>query len=113
MAFYISKSLTNDENSYILSLSIIFSDEYIKTEKSAYFEFAYYLVLNYSLNTKDFAPLLNFSFNNGFYPIAKSILVNEDESIIDLLTNTEISKYDKNGNIELKEQQKVRLSRFC
>lgn len=100
----LKENLTNDENSYILSLSIIFSDEYIKTEKSAYFEFAYYLVLNYSLNTKDFAPLLNFSFNNGFYPIAKSILVNEDESIIDLLTNTEISKYDKNGNIELKEQ---------
>lgn len=106
----LKEDLTVDENSYILSLSLLFSDEYVKTEKPAYFEFAYYLVLNYSLNTKDFAPLFNFSFNNGFYPIAKSILLKNNESIINLLKNTEISKYVTKDKIELREQHEKILN---
>ena len=38
-------------------------------------EFSYYLVLKYSLKTRDFNPLLMFSVNNGLYPIAKSIFM--------------------------------------
>lgn len=62
---------SNEEYSYILSLSLIFYDEYLRKDKIGYIEFSYYLVLKYSLKTKDFNPLLMFSVNNGLYPIAK------------------------------------------
>ena len=72
----IEENLSDNEFSYILSMSILFSDEYKLYKNSGFFEFAYYLILYYSLKTQNFSPLLDFSINNGFYPITKSILMN-------------------------------------
>lgn len=99
------KTLNIEESSYILSLSILFFKEYLESNFNAYFEFSYYLVLFYSLQTKDYSPLLDFSFNNGFFPIARSILVNCEKSIFTPLLNLEISRYRKENIVELKEQK--------
>lgn len=99
------EKLTVDEYSYILSLSLIFYDEYKSKEKNDYMEFAYYLVLNYSLSTRDYNPLLTFSINNGLYPIAKSILNSHyDKSVQDVICENKIDKYKRSGIYELKKQ---------
>ncbi len=99
------KMLNTEENSYILSLSILFYKAYLESNYSAYFEFSYYLVLFYSMQTKDYGPLLDFSFNNGFFPIARSILINQEKNILTPLLNLEIKKYSKEDIVELKEQK--------
>ena len=104
------EEMSNDEFSYVLSLSMLFYDEYKLKEKNGYIEFAYYLVLNYSLNTKDYEPLLTFSINNGLYPIAKSILNDFDKSIQDIVCENGINSYKKNNIYELKKQYESRKS---
>lgn len=89
---------SNEEYSYILSLSLIFYDEYLRKDKIGYIEFSYYLVLKYSLKTKDFNPLLMFSVNNGLYPIAKSIFYDYDKNIHDVVFEEGINFYKKEIN---------------
>lgn len=101
----LQEDLQHNEYSYMLSMSILFSDEYKKNKNRGFFEFAYYLVLYYSLKTKNFSPLLDFSINNGFYPITKSILTNYDKTIIDSVLEYGITKYGSGPIIELKEQR--------
>lgn len=101
----IEENLRDSEFSYILSMSIIFSDEYKLNKNSGFFEFAYYLVLYYSLKTGNFSPLLDFSINNGFYPITKCILLNYDKTIIDSVLEYGIMKFKSHSIIELKEQK--------
>lgn len=101
----IGESLSDNEFSYILSMSILFSNEYKLNKNSGFFEFAYYTVLYYSLKTENFSPLLDFSINNGFYPITKSILLNYNKTIIDSVLEYGIMKYASGSIIELKEQK--------
>lgn len=101
----IEENLSDNEFSYILSMSILFFDEYKRYKNSGFFEFAYYLILYYSLKTQNFSPLLDFSINNGFYPITKSILLNYNKKIIDSVLEYGIMKYASGSIIELKEQK--------
>lgn len=101
----LNDALTFEENAYSLSLSLLFAEEYIKSQKVAYFEFSYYLVLTYALRTADYAPLLDFAFNNGFYPIARSIMSNNKDNIITAILNTGLERFAANNKIELKEQK--------
>ena len=101
----VGNDLTQEEYSYLLSLSYLFSEEYSRSGKIGYFEFAYYLILNYSLKTQDFEPLLEFSLNYGFYPIAKHLLTQKDKTIIDFLLESGIENYKFNNLIQLKEQK--------
>ena len=101
----IEENLSDNEFSYILSMSILFSDEYKQYKNSGFFEFAYYLILYYSLKTENFSPLLDFSINNGFYPITKSILLNYNKTIIDSVLEYGIMKYASGSIIELREQK--------
>lgn len=101
----LQECLSDDEFSYILSMSILFSNEYKIHKNSGFFEFAYYLVLYYSLKTNNFNSLLDFSINNGFYPIAKSILLNYDKTIIDSILDYGMMKYKSGSIIELKDQK--------
>lgn len=100
----IGDNLTNKEYSYVLLLSTIFYDEYANSKKNGYFEFSYYLVLNYSIKTQDFRPLLMFSINNGLYPIAKAIFKNYEKTSQDILLDREINNYKKGDIYELKKQ---------
>lgn len=100
----IDSALSNNECSYILSLSILLYEEYINKNKIGFMEFSYYLVLNYSLKTNDYTPLLMFSINNGLYPISKSILNNYDKNIHDVIFEEGINFYRKGNIYELKKQ---------
>lgn len=88
------EELNVNEQTIILLLSHLLYQEYIKTENIGFFEFSYYLILNYSLQTKNFTPLLAFSYNNGFYPVAKIILKNDfRNSISNVLLDFSIDRY--------------------
>lgn len=102
--------LTKDENAYALSLSILFYDEYLEKQKNGFMEFSYYLILNYSINTKDYSPLLMFSLNNGLYPIAKAIFNNYEKNITDVIFENGINNYRINNIYELKSQFETRKS---
>jgi hypothetical protein len=79
----IGGQLTEEEKSYLLSASILLQKEYERDRRfSSYGDFAYYLVLKYSLLTQDYRPLFDVSVNLGFYPIAKTIL---DHDLLDEL----------------------------
>lgn len=70
----LGKSLTNEEASLLLSAAILLLRySFADSKRPRSLEFAYWIVLNYSLNTGDLKPLYDFSFELGLYPISKSI----------------------------------------
>ncbi|MCH5180176.1 MAG: hypothetical protein J1F32_03060 [Erysipelotrichales bacterium] len=101
----IGSKLTHDELSFVLSMSIIFLEEYNSTKNSDYFEFSYFLVLSYALSSFDKTPLLDFSINNGFYPISKCLITNENKNIFTSIIEQGIERYKTENIIELKEQK--------
>lgn len=100
--------LSKENCSYVLSLSLLFYNEYLIKQKIEYMEFSYYLVLNYSLITNDYKPLLIFSVNNGLYPIAKCIFSNYDKTIQDVIVEEWLNLYKKNNIYELRKQAEAR-----
>lgn len=88
-----NQKITNNEYTYILSLALIFLQEFESDDKYiTYFEFAYYLILKSSLINNEYRPLYDLSINYGFFPIAKKItdleLLNEEqENIADIINN--------------------------
>ncbi len=103
----LKSDLTQEEYSYLLELCYLFSEEYNKTEKIGYFEFAYYLILKYSFQTQDLEPLLEFSLNHGFYPIAKQILTTKNKSILEFLLEIGLNNFKSHNLIQLKEQKEM------
>ena len=76
----LGKRLTNEESSLLLSGAVLllrygFAD----SKRLRSLEFAYWIVLNYSLNTGDLKPLYDFSFELGLYPLSKSIVEIDDK----------------------------------
>ena len=104
----IGQELEHDEIVYILGCAIIFLRHYEKDNRcTSYAEFAYYIILKYSLRYKDFTPLYDFSANFGYYPIAKAILedklLNED-SLQDCCVGIELERYRHDEYIETVHQ---------
>lgn len=64
------------ESSYILSIALLFLDEYKKNDVITYLEFSYYLILKYSIVNNDYEPLYRFAIDNGLYPIIRSLYNN-------------------------------------
>lgn len=93
--------LDTHDQSYVLSIALIFITEYEKDKKyTTYFEFAYYLILKFSLIHESYQPLYDLSINYGFYPIAKKIVdLNflERENIIDIIHKEIINHKFTNG----------------
>lgn len=77
-------------------------------------EFAYWIILNYSLNTGNLKPLYDLSFELGLYPLAKSI-VDLDERRFDTLKDyialVEIKENFTDG-VTLTLEQKLSDSSF-
>lgn len=70
--------LDENEKSYILSCALLFLKEYEKDKRyTSFADFAYYIILKYSVFYSDYKPLYDFSINFGFYPITKVILEND------------------------------------
>lgn len=104
----IGTDLTFKEKCYILSTSILFYKYYQEDSRLISFaDISYYIILRYSIRYNDYKPLLDFSINFGFYPIARTIL-NENLTEVDSITNTilnlRINDYFKNGYTETLEQ---------
>ena len=79
--------LKHSDKVYILSCAILFLKQYAKDNRyTSYADFAYSIILKYSLHYNDYTPLFDYSMNFGFYPIAKFIL---DKGLLNenLITN--------------------------
>jgi hypothetical protein len=73
----VGKVLEHDDRAYILASAILLIRRYQQDQRyTSYADLAYYIILKYSLQYKDYAPLYDFAVNFGFYPIAKAILSN-------------------------------------
>lgn len=102
----LNQQLDSNEAEYVLSLSLIFYDWYIKKDQDYYFEFSYYLILKYSFITEDYRPLYEFSTNVGFYPITKLIVEKNFDSagILDIIVTSGLEKFEVDKIMETKEQ---------
>ncbi|MCD2137560.1 DEAD/DEAH box helicase [Salinicoccus halitifaciens] len=108
----LNKKLTEKESSFILTCALLFTKIYEQDQrKKIIVEFAYYIFLKYSLISKDYRPLNDFSLNFGFYPISKLIREKElieNVSLNDIILNYRIEKdFTSNGFINTREQKVI------
>jgi hypothetical protein len=101
--------LNDSEKTYILSAAILFLKQFNKDKRfTSYADFAYSIILKYSLLYNDFTPLFDYSINFGFYPISKHLLKHNlvTSNIIDnFFNNIQLNKFSKDDNyIETLEQ---------
>ena len=108
----LDRDLNEIERTYLLSCSLLFLEEYKKNKKyRSFLNFAYFIILKYSLKYKDYQPLYDFSINFGFYPIAKylnNFNLIEEKSINDFLIDLELENYNAGNYFETYEQYKKR-----
>ena len=100
--------LSYDEKKYILECAIFLIREYEKNkEHESYLEFAYFIILNYSLQYNDYEALYDFSINFGYYPIAKKIAEHgliQINTIEDMLLEKRMNEFERRDIIETYEQ---------
>lgn len=102
--------LDSSEKEYILSVAIICIDKYKQDNYLlSYLNFAYYIILHYTIITEDYIPLLDFSTNLWLYPIANKILErNRDKTSLveDIIYRSIHRKYTNHaGYIETLKQK--------
>lgn len=111
----LGNELTNRESTFLLSAAIALLRYGLKDKnRTRSLEFAYWIILNYSLSTGDYRPLYDLSFELGLYPVAKSI-VDIDEgrfnTLSDFIALDEIEKNFTKG-VTLTLEQKLSDSSF-
>ncbi|MBT1705291.1 DEAD/DEAH box helicase [Chryseosolibacter indicus] len=98
------RQLSENEKSYLLACAILFLRHYGQDKRRrTYCDFAYYIILKYSVTYSDYRPLYDFATVFGFYPIVSFILDRKmlpDESISHQLVSLEIERYRSEGYIE-------------
>ena len=99
-----NQSLDTTDQTYILTCAILFLKHYNADKRwTSYAEFAYYIILKYSVFYKDYLPLFDFSVSFGFYPIVKSILDNrliDRYTLNDCLLDIEVERFRHESYIE-------------
>lgn len=105
----LNQPLNENEKSYILSAAILFIKAYESDKRcTSYLDFAYNIILKYSITYEDYKPLLDFATNFGFYPITKSIYENNlvsDSIINNLIIEESLEDYRTASYIETYEQR--------
>ena len=97
----LDQDLNDEEKSYILSCALIFLNQYNTDRRyKSFADFAYYIVLKYSITFDDYKPLYDFSIEFGFFPIADSILKNnlitvEETRFKDFVVSLKLQDYQK------------------
>lgn len=77
--FVSDRTLEAKDKQFLLSIAILLLRKFQKDpEYQTCFEFAYCIILKYSILFQDWEPLYDFALNFGFYPIAESIASNLD-----------------------------------
>lgn len=111
----LGNELTNRESTFLLSAAIALLRYGLKDKnRTRSLEFAYWIILNYSLSTGDYRPLYDLSFELGLYPVAKSIVdINEGRfnTLSDFIALDEIEKNFTKG-VTLTLEQKLSDSSF-
>ncbi len=106
----INLQLSESDRIYILGCAIIFLKHYKNDKRlTSYAEFAYYIILKYSVYYADYSPLYDFSANFGYYPIVKSIFDNnlvQAQNINDCFLSIEIERFKSESYIETFHQYK-------
>lgn len=101
------EKLDENELSYLLSCSIVFSKAFEKDRRfTSYSEIAYYIILKYAILQNDFRPLFDFSTNFGYFPISNSIIEKgllKESGIFDIISTSQFIK--QNQIIETIEQR--------
>ncbi|MCY7533394.1 DEAD/DEAH box helicase [Bacillus altitudinis] len=105
--------LSYEEKCFILGSALLFLQQYQEDRRySTYLEFAYYIILKYSIYYEDYTPLYDFSVNFGFYPICKEIinfnLLGDQLSLNDCLAEVILDKHKNKDYIETLHQKKTR-----
>lgn len=104
--------LNDNEKTFLLTCALIFINYYTNdSSKVTYLEFAYYIILKYSITYNDYKPLYDFSVNFWFYPISKFILDNnllKEKELDDILIDLELWKFDNGKYFETLEQNKIK-----
>lgn len=99
-----NRNLTDNEKTYLLTCAILFLKHYEADKRvTSYAEFAYYIILKYSVSYRDYLPLYDFSASFGFYPIVRSILDNkliDRYSLDDCFLNIEVERFRNETYIE-------------
>lgn len=104
--------LDSEAYSVLLSCAIVFLRTYEKDHRRrAFFEFGYYIVLCYSLKTRDYQPLFDVASSFGFYPISKLLMKNDfirPDGVGYSLVDLKLEKYLHGGITETFDQHKCR-----
>jgi len=112
----VGKILEPDDRTYILAAAILFIKRYQQDLRyTSYADLAYYIILKYSLQHSDYAPLYDFAVNFGFYPVAKALLSNgfyDGNLITNCLGDIQLDRF-RNGNDDtLTLEQHIASSSF-
>lgn len=108
--------LKHSEKIYILSCAILILKHFEKDKRYiSYADFAYSIILKYSLRYNDYTPLFDYSINFGFYPIAKTILDHEllnGNLINNCFMDIKLDRFNKGNNYVETLEQYVESKRF-
>lgn len=94
--------LTARQEKLLLSSAILLVENYSRDARNTQsLDFAYWIILNYSLNTQNMRPLFDFAFDFGLYPISKSIADSskQDRSLIEELALDSIDELFSSAGI--------------
>ena len=109
-------NLKHSEKIYILSCAILILRHFEKDKRyTSYADFAYSIILKYSLRYNDYAPLFDYSINFGFYPIAKTILDQEllnGNLINNCFMDIKLDRFNKDNNYVETLEQYVESKKF-
>jgi len=112
----VGEILDPDDRAYILASAMLFIKRYQQDRRyTSYADLAYYIILKYSLQHADYAPLYDFAVNFGFYPIAKALLSNglyDGNLIISCLGDTQLDRFRNEREDTLTLEQYIASSSF-
>ncbi|ACM21162.1 ATP-dependent DNA/RNA helicase [Geotalea daltonii FRC-32] len=112
----VGESLKPGDRAYILAAAMLFIRRYQQDRRyTSYADLAYYIILKYSLQYADYAPLYDFAVNFGFYPIAKAILTNglyDSNLIITCLGDIKLDRFRNESDDILTLEQFIASSSF-
>lgn len=106
-----SEEMNDEEKTYILSIAILAIKQYeLERDSISYLEFAYFIILNYSLKFEDYRPLYDFSIEYGFYPISKKIidLGLIEKNIIDVFALHNLNHFKNSHYLETLQQNNIK-----
>lgn len=111
--FVSDNQLMNKEKQFLLSIAILLFMNYQKDNSyKTSFEFAYFIILKYSLLFKDWVPLYDLSVNLGLYPISEAINFNcnhiRGSILSEAISITAKDLFSYSGMIETKDQNFAR-----